>query len=272
MDATVTFTILVLKGLLPVAYFAALVVYGRTFFSENEGGVRGAVKTGLVGVLLVHTALLIAIALRFQRFPLWTLGEGLLLLGWMLAVVHLISEWSADTRRLGVFTLAPASICAVFSLFFLGHEIALPPAYMGAWFIFHIVASLASYAAFSLAAVLSTLYLIQHRNLKQKRFDLTFRTLPPLDKLDRLTATWAFLGTLLMVASSLIGAWWVRRDSLRGMSASEAGIFLVLAIFLSAALARRAFGWRGKRHALWILSGFAALIVANLLLHGFFRF
>ena len=272
MDAAISFPILVLKGLLPVAYFAALVVYGRTFFSENEGRARGAVKTGLMAVLIVHTALLIAIALRFQRVPLWTLGEALLLLGWMLALLHLISEWSADTRRLGFFTLAPASICAVLSLFFLGHEIALPSAYMGAWFIFHIVAALASYAAFSLAAVLAALYLIQHRNLKQKHFDLTFRTLPPLDKLDRFAATWAFLGTLLMIASSVIGAWWVRRDSLKGMSPSEAGIFIVLAIFLSAALARRALGWRGKRHALWILTGFAALVISNLVLHGFFRF
>jgi HemX protein len=268
MDAA----ILVLKGLLPIAYFAALAFYGRTFFSEDEGGSRGAAKTGLIGVLLVHSALLIAVALRYQRVPLWTLGEALLLLGWMLALLHLLSEWSADTRRLGFFTLAPASFCAVLSLFFLTREIALPPAYLGAWFIFHIVASLASYAAFSLAAVLAALYLLQHRKLKQKHFDLTFRKLPPLDKLDRLAASWSFLGALLMIAASVIGAWWVRRDALRGMSASEAGIFLVLALFLTAAFARRTLGWRGRRHAQVLLLGFTALVVSNLWLHGFFRF
>jgi ABC-type uncharacterized transport system permease subunit len=272
MDAIAAFPILVLKGLLPVAYLAALVAYGRAFFGENENGAGAGPKTGLMGVLLAHSALLIAIALRFQRIPLWTLGEALLFLGWMLAILHLISEWSAGTRRLGLFTLAPAAVCAVLSLFFLGHPLALPPAYLGAWFIFHIVASLASYAAFSLAAVLAALYLIQHRKLKQKHFDLTFRNLPPLDKLDRLAATWAFLGTLLMIASSVIGAWWVRRDSLRGMTPSEAGIFLVLAIFLGAALARRTLGWRGKRHAQWLLFGFAALVLANSVLHGFFRY
>jgi HemX protein len=274
MDTADAFPILVLKGLLPVAYLAALVAYGRTFFSErareNESG--AGPKTGLMGVLLVHSALLIAIALRFQRVPLWTLGEALLFLGWMLAVLHLLSEWSAETRRLGLFTLAPAAACALPALFFLGDPIALPPDYLGAWFIFHIVASLASYAAFSLAAVLALLYLIQHRNLKQKHFTLTFRNLPPLDKLDRLAATWAFMGTLLMIASSVIGAWWVRRDSLRGMTPSEAGIFAVLAIFLGAAIARRALGWRGKRHARWILLGFAALVIANSVLHGFFRY
>jgi|GEM_PF-1332905 len=272
MDALIVIPILLLKGLLPVAYCAALAFYGRTFFSENEGEARGGARAGLMGVLGVHTALLIAIAVRSQRVPLWTTGEALLFLGWMLAILHLVSEWSADTRRLGFFTLAPASICALLSLFFLGHNLSLPPEYQSGWFIFHIVASLASYAAFSLAAVLAILYLIQHRNLKQKKFDLTFRKLPPLDKLDRLAAVWAFLGTLLMIASSVIGAWWVRRDALRGMSPSEAGIFIVLAIFLGAALARRGLGWRGKRHAQWLLTGFAALLLANLVLHGFFRF
>ena len=35
--------------------------------------------------------------------------------------------------------------------------------------------------------------------------------LPPLDKLDRLSATWSFLGSATMVVSSVIGVWWVRR-------------------------------------------------------------
>jgi HemX protein len=189
----------------------------------------------------------------------------------MLAMLHLLSEWSAGTRRLGFFTLAPAALCGITSVFFLGNELSLPPEYRSSWFIFHIVASLASYAAFSLGAVLAALYLLQYGKLKRKDFDRTFRRLPPLDRLDKLAAMWAFLGTLLMITSSVIGAWWVRRDGLHGMSAQEAGIFVVLAIFIVAAASRRTLGWRGRRHALWVLCGFAALVVSNLWLHGFFR-
>jgi HemX protein len=222
-------------------------------------------------VLVVHTLLLALLAVQYGRCPLWTQGEALLFLGWMLLLLHVLSEWSADTRRLGFFTLAPAALCGAASLFFLGDALELSPAYRSSWFIFHIVASLASYAAFSLAAVLAALYLIQHRKLKRKHFDRTFRRLPPLDKLDKLAAVWSFLGTLLMIASSVIGAWWVRRDALLGMSAQEAGIFVVLLIFLVAAVSRRALGWRGRRHALWVLAGFTALVLSNLWLHGFFR-
>ncbi|HEX2613038.1 MAG TPA: cytochrome c biogenesis protein CcsA [Fibrobacteria bacterium] len=263
---------LILKWLLPPAYLAALWAYGRAFFREQGNGDPVSVaKAAWAAPLAVHSGLLFALAATFRRCPLWTQGEALLFLGWMLLLLHVLSEWSADTRRLGVFTILPAALCATFSLFFLGRELELSPDYRSSWFIFHIVASLASYAAFGLAAVLASLYLTQHRKLKAKHFDRTFRRLPPLDRLDKLTAVWAFLGTLLMIASSAIGAWWVRRDSLHGMTVQEAGIFVALVIFLGVAASRRVLGWRGRRHAIGVLWGVAALAFANLWLHGFFR-
>ncbi len=263
--------LLILKLLLPLAYLVALGAYGRAFFREEAGGSRKTAITAMLTALGLHTALLTVLTIEYRRCPLWTEGEALLFLGWMLALLHLVSEWSAGTRRLGIFTLLPAALCALPAVFFLGHEFSLAPEYRSSWFIFHIVASLASYAAFSLAAVLAALYLLQYGKLKRKHFDRTFRRLPPLDKLDKLAAVWAFLGTLLMITSSVIGAWWVRRDGLHGMSVQEAGIFIVLGIYLMAAASRRTLGWRGRRHALWVLGGFAALVFANLWLHGFFR-
>ena len=260
----------ILKILLPSAYLACLWFYGKLFFSSDETRQGRWAKLSLAVTLTLHTALILGLAAQYHRCPLWTQGEALLFMAWMLTVIHVLSEWSAATRRLGFFTLGPAALCASIALSFLGKDLMLDPEYRSSWFIFHIVASLAAYAAFSLAAVLAALYLTLHRKLKHKNFDLTFRKLPPLDKLDKLSATWSFLGTLLMLASSVIGAWWVRRDSLKGMSLREIGIFLVLAIFLFTAGTRRTLGWRGRRHAIWVLIGFAALVLANLAgLHGF---
>ena len=67
-----------------------------------------------------------------------------------------------------------------------------------------------------------------------------------------------------MVMASIIGIWWVRKDGLAGMSPREAGIYLVLAVFLGAAFSRRLFGQRGKRHAIVILVGFGVLLLTNL--------
>ncbi len=261
---------LILKILVPLAYGVCLAYYGRLFFSADEARWNRRAQTALAVALLLHFGLLVVLGAEFHRCPLWTQGEALLFLAWMLGAIHFLSEWSADTRRLGFFTIGPAALCATASLFFLNAPLILDSEYHSPYFIFHIVASLASYASFSLAAVLAVLYVILHRKLKQKTFDLTFRKLPPLEKLDKLTANWVFLGTLLMLVSSAIGAWWVRRDELRGMSPPEIGIFAVLAVFLGISAARRFLGWRGLRHARWVLAGFGLLLLENLIgLHGF---
>ena len=267
METAITF----LKFLVPFAYLATTLVYGRLFFSTDES--RYALKTrlGLGLSLALHTSLLVALGYRYDRCPLATFGEGLLFLAYILGTIHLLSEWLADSRRLGLFTLLPTTLCVLVAVFMLQESFALPPSLRSSSFlVFHIVASLASYACFSMAAVLAGLYLVLHRKLKSKNFDITFRKLPPLVKLDKLSANWSFLGSVTMVLSSVIGFWWVRKDGLAGMTLKELAIYLVLLVFLGAGVSRRLFNLRGRRHAILILVGFLVLLLTNLIgTHGF---
>jgi ABC-type uncharacterized transport system permease subunit len=259
-----------LKILVPLAYLLATAAYGRLFFSTEEARFAGKAQLTQGLALGLHTVFLIALGWRFQRCPLATIGEGLLFTAWILSAIHFLSEWLADTRRLGLFTLLPTTLCVLVSLFFLQKNLDLPPEYRSSWFVFHIVASLASYACFSMAAILAGLYLVQHRKLKSKNFDLTFRKLPPLEKLDKLSATWSLLGTLTMITASVIGVWWVQKDGLAGMSLKEFAIYLILAVFLGAGIARPLFSVRGRQYAIVVLVGFVVLLLTNLLgTHGF---
>jgi HemX protein len=261
-----------LKILVPLAYAAAVLVYASLFFSPEESRFSAKAHGALLLSLGLHTALLVALGVNLHRCPLGTVGEGLLFLAWIVGVIQFLSEWLADTRRLGLFTLLPVALCVVIGVFLQRPDYALPESMRSSLLVFHIVASLASYACFAMAAILSALYLVLHGKLKHKNFDITFRKLPPLDKLDKLSANWSFLGSATMVASSVIGIWWVRKDGLAGMSPREAAIYLVLAVFLGAAASRRLFGLRGKRHAIVILVGFGVLLLTNLLgTHGFSR-
>jgi len=266
MDAA----LLILKLLLPLAYLVTWALYARLFFSEEEGSKARQAQTVFLLTLGLHTALLLLLAVRFQRCPLGTQGEALLFMAWMLAIMHAVSERSAATRRMGFFILLPILFTAIPSLFLLGRDFSGIAERPSSWLIFHIVASLVSYASYSLAAILAWLYLLLHRRLKQKRFDLTFRKLPPLDKLDRLSAWWAALGTLTMILSCIIGFWWILHASVEGMKAREFAIYFVLAVFSFTEISRRAFGWRGKRHAQLVIAGFLILLLTNLLgAHGF---
>jgi HemX protein len=240
------------------------------FFSPEESRFARKASSALTLSLILHIALLLCLGYSLKRCPLGTVGEGLLFLAWILAIIHLLSEWLADTRRLGLFTLLPTTLCVGVGVFLVRPDFALPPDLQSSFLVFHIVASLASYACFSMASILAGLYLILHGKLKHKNFDITFRKLPPLDKLDKLSANWSFLGSATMVVASVIGWIWVRKDGLAGMSARELAIYLVLAVFLGAGVSRRLFGLRGKRHALVVLAGFFCMLLTNLIgTHGF---
>ncbi len=259
-----------LRILVPLAYLVTTIVYAQLFFSEEENRFAGKAQLGLSVSLLLQTVLLVTIGASLKRCPLGTVGEGLLFMAWILGIIHYISEWLADTRRLGLFTLLPTTLCVVAAVFLLKPDYALPPQLRSSLLVFHILASLASYACFSMASILAGLYLVLHSRLKNKNFDIAFRKLPPLDKLDKLSANWSFLGSTTMVMASIIGIWWVRKDGLAGMTLRELGIYLVLAVFLVAGFSRRLFGLRGRIHAILILVGFAVLLLTNLIgAHGF---
>lgn len=265
--------IVFLKILVPLAYAGATAVYARLFFSPDESPYARKAHLGLGLSLGAHSALLVVLGFHLNRCPLGTVGEGLLFLAWIVGTIQFLSEWLADTRRLGMFTLVPVSLCVIIGVLMQRSEYALPENLRtSSLLVFHIVASLASYACFAMAAILSGLYLVLDGKLKQKNFDITFRKLPALDKLDKLSANWSFLGSATMVASSIIGIWWVRTDGLAGMSGKEMAIYLVLAVFLGAGVSRRLFGLRGKRHAVVVLAGFLVLLLTNLVgTHGFSR-
>jgi ABC-type uncharacterized transport system permease subunit len=256
--------------LLPVAYGFTLWVYGRLFFTEDEARYDAKAKVSFGLTFGAHTVLLLALGGYYHRCPLGNQGEALLFMGWMLAFIHLLSESTAETRRMGFFTLGPITVCAAAAAVFGNSPFVGLEGRPSSWFIFHIVAALVSYAGYCLAAVLASLYLLLHSRLKQKKFDLTFRKLPPLDKLDKLSAMWAALGSLTMLASSLIGFLYVRHAQLEGMQPREFAIYAVLLVFGFTAASRRLWGWRGRRHAQWVIFGFALLLLTNLLgTHGF---
>ncbi len=258
------------KVVLPLAYLLTVAIYAKLFFSSEENRYARKATVSLIISLVLLFLFLVLLGKTEGRCPLATVGEGLLFMTFILSTIHFISETLADSRRLGLFTLLPATVCVIAAVFLLKPENILPEHLKSSLLVFHIVASLASYACFSMASILAGLYLLLHRRLKSKNFDLTFRKLPPLDKLDKLSATWSFLGTVTMVISSIIGIWWVRKGQLEGMAFSELAIYIILLVFLGTGLSRRLFGMRGRIHAILILIGFAVLLLTNLIgAHGF---
>ncbi len=263
-------TLNIFRLFLPLAYAWVTWTHARLFFSEQDQHFVKAAKSRLYVVIALHSAFLFLIAAYFKRCPLGTWGEGALFWAWMVVFFHIASEMWAGTNRLGFFTLLPITLGVTAGSVFLNLDFSFPPELRSSFFIFHIVASLSSYACFSVATVLASMYLLLYRKLKNKNFDHTFRQLPPLEKLDKLSAIWCLLGSITMTISSLLGWWWVHKGDLRGMSLHEFSIYLVLIVFAGALIARRLIGLRGQRFALIVLLGFFILLAMHLFnVHGY---
>jgi len=80
------------------------------------------------------------------------------------------------------------------------------------WLGLHACTAFVAYALFSLAGLLAVIYLVQDRNLKQKRLGALFNRLPALEALDRLMSFHVGLAFLVLTISMGIGFIMVRHS------------------------------------------------------------
>ncbi len=80
------------------------------------------------------------------------------------------------------------------------------------WLGLHACAAFSAYALFSLAGLLAVIYLVQDRNLKQKRLGILFDRLPALESLDRLMSLHVGFAFLMLTVSMGIGLVLVRHS------------------------------------------------------------
>jgi ABC-type uncharacterized transport system permease subunit len=139
-----------------------------------------------------------------------------------------------------------------------------PAALHGALFPLHVATSFLGLAALTAACGVAVAYLVQRRELKSRRPDQIAYALPPLDVLDRLTARLILLAlaalgagiaTGVLFARQTSGAWWPGDPR-------SAAMLVSWLVFAAAAGLRAGAGWRGRRHALAVVGGFALVVAA----------
>lgn len=128
----------------------------------------------------------------------------------------------------------------------------------GAVLVVHVGSVLAGTAAFTLAFAMALAYLLQEREVKQKRLGGVFKRLPPLDTLDTVGYRCVAVGlpalTLGIVTGFFVGAgasvvW----QQYVGMGA--------WVLFAGVLVLRLAAGWRGRRAAIGTILGYASALV-----------
>ena len=252
--------------MIAIAHFIAISLYigaaalAATPFARPVGApVRGVTSLLAAGVL-VHAAGLVLFARTVGAMPLTGLGPSLSFAGFVLAATLVIVELLAHEVTLTLVAAPLAALPTTFANVIGLTPAAEPPGLRGAWLLAHIALSFVGIAAFATAAAAGTMYLIERRELKSRRFGPIFRFFPPLATLDRVNHVAAIAGWLgLTLGVVLAGAYSI---AYREMNVPQlmwgTGAWAAVS---AVALGRVLGGWQARRAAMYSSLTFAVVLV-----------
>jgi HemX protein len=222
----------------------------------------------LAGAVALHAAELVSYTREYGELPLVGLGPSLSVLAFLIAVGSLGLATLGRTGPVGLVLVPVAAALAAVA------EIAgIRPSgevmrFQGSWFVLHVVFALCGYVGLTVAFAAGLMYLLQFRELKNKRFGAVFRFFPPLDTLDRIGKVSLIAGMAFLTVALALGWAWTERFG-RPMSMANPKVVwgVITWLVFAAALASRAGGGRrARRAAMASVVGFAVVVVWYLVL------
>jgi HemX protein len=240
------------------AYIGAAALAATPIARPVNAPVRGVVGALSFGVL-AHLVALGTFMWTAGALPFTGLGPSLSFAGLVLASSLLIAELVAREVSLTLIAAPLAALPTTFANVVGMTPGAEPAGARGAWLVAHIALSFIGIAAFATAAA-GTMYLIQRRELKSRRFGAIFRFFPPLATLDRVNHVAAIAGWIgLTLGVVLAGAYSIAYRQLNVLQLCW-GLGAWLAV-TAIAIGRVIGGWQARRAALYSTLSFAVILV-----------
>lgn len=196
--------------------------------------------------------------------PVIGMKAALSFFAWTIIGAYLIFHLKFKLMILGSFITPLAACLMIISATIPGGEVIVRPAFKSLWLTFHVAISFLGDGMFALAFIAAIMYLMQERQIKNKRFGSLYTRLPSLQTLDTINHYSLMYGfpflTVGMVmgaiyAQNILGTYW-QWDPKEVWS-------LITWLFYAALLhARIGMGWRGRRAAIMSIIAFLVLIFA----------
>lgn len=187
---------------MPIAHSLAVTCYlGATALAATPlarpvpAPVRWVVRLLALGLAWHLTALVVATR-ELGQLPLTGLGPALSVAALLLVASLLAAEALAREATLTLIAAPVAALCIVIATVTGLTPAGDPRGTAGAWLLSHIALSFVGIAAYATAAAAGAVYLMEHRELKSRRFGAVFRLFPPLQTLDRVNHVAAIAGWL----------------------------------------------------------------------------
>lgn len=243
-----------------LAYGGAAVAYAA---DARRPGPAGRLATWGVRLgWLFQTALLADQAARTDGFPWATWAGSLNLFVWLVVSVYLVWGCRTRYRLLGLAVMPLAAGLLVLARIGGGTGAGTHSGYSTAFLVVHVGLVSFAFAAFTLAAALSALYLWQERRLKSHRPASLLGRAPSLLTLETLTSRTIAIALPALTAGIVAGLVRLRNDggAVDALMAVTLGTWAVYGSYL---LLHYEAGWHGRRAAYLALAGFALVVVAR---------
>ena len=259
-----------LRVLLPVMYALSTVTSVVVFVTKSEAATK-ALKPLLAATVGLHAAALTLRAVLTGQCPLGTVFEAMGVMAFSLAAVYTLVEFLKGTRPTGILILPLAFLMVLLSAAFPAGPGQTNPNLSNPWFSIHAASAVFAIAALAVSFVHGVLYLLLYREIRDHRFGVLFRRLPPLAVMSRMTHLAAVVGWCLLTVTIAAGTIWSISEGKPGeiltdpLSLVIAGAWALYAAGLGV---RYLAGWRGRYTVYLSVCGFA-LILASMLIVSF---
>ena len=210
----------------------------------------------------LHTAALLTRWLAGEHPPFVNLYDSLSFLAWAMVGLFLLFQWQHKLKSFGAFVVPLAMLVMTASSLQSKAIVPLPPSLKSIWLPIHAIICLSADAIFALASCIAIMFLIQERQIKNKRLGAVFQRLPSLETLDIMNRRCLTAGFPLLTLGIITGSIWAEEAWGSYWSWDPKETWSLITWFIYAALLhqRLTVGWRGRKAAIMTLVGFAVLV------------
>src|ERR1700676_899886 len=250
-------------------FILTLAAYSLSFgcylaFLNTGRAVLGSCGSMLLGLgLVAHYFALLERSRGLHTVPYHDLYGSMSLFGWLLALTYLGLEFFHRQRSVGAFVLP--FILAFFLASHLAPADRLSPTIAhGPIFAFHVTLSILAYAAFALSFVLSLIFLVENRLLRNRGLGELVWRLPPLELLERMSRSSVLIGLISIAVGTVLGFIWVDRLTGQYWYYDPKYVITLLVLLLYAAYLQlsRTTTWRGARASRLCIFNFVIVVLS----------
>ena len=251
----------ILDALAIVFYSLSAVYFGIRFYLKKAN----TQKLGLLFLqlgLVTHAIDLLVLSLERHQFPASSFVEAF----WALTCVTVllfIVIFRNRSKEAGAVVLLPITILSiVLKLFYPGPADQLEPVLEGGWIYIHIPLMILSVASLAISFLTAIMYLIQERQLKQKKPSFFLERLPSLEAADEISYRSLWLGFFLLTLGMVTGMIWSKylRGTYWSWDSKEVWALLTWALYAILIHGRMLSAWRGRKAAYLAIVGFLLIV------------